>query len=71
VQVLEFNRGHVEYIIATDEALNAAAADGGGGGSRDDDGDDEGGSSKKQKGKKSITKDKEYCPAHHSLCMID
>ncbi len=63
-QVMEFNRGHVEYIIATDEALNAAVASDGstGGSSAVADGEDEeaeGSSNKKQKGKKTITKDKE------------
>ena len=61
-QVMEFNRGHVEYIIATDEALNAAVASDGSGSSAVADGEDEeaeGSSNKKQKGKKTITKDKE------------
>ncbi len=59
--MLEFNRGHVEYIIATDEALSAAA-DGGVGGAAAAalDGEEDGDViSKKQKGKKTITKDKE------------
>ena len=63
-QVMEFNRGHVEYIIATDEALNAAvASDAGTGGSiavaDGEDDEAESSSNKKQKGKKTITKDKE------------
>ena len=59
-QVREFNRGHVEYIIATDEALKAAvAASGAEAAEHSDDDAGGGGGSKKQKGKKAITKDKE------------
>ncbi len=58
--VREFNRGHVEYIIATDEALKAVADADTAAASAADDGDEEDtGSSKKQKGKKTISKDKE------------
>ena len=61
----EFNRGHVEYIIATDEALKAAAAADGlpaaADAADDENGDaEEGSSGKKQKGKKAVAKDKEY-----------
>jgi superfamily II DNA/RNA helicase len=69
--VREFNRGHVEYIIATDEALKAVAtaADSAPAHAADDDGDGEDTSSgKKQKGKKNITKDKE-CAQLHSPCI--
>lgn len=63
--VREFNRGHVEYIIATDEALKAAAAADGlpaaADAADDENGDaEEGSSGKKQKGKKAVAKDKEY-----------
>jgi superfamily II DNA/RNA helicase len=67
--VREFNRGHVEYIIATDEALKAVATAADSAPAADDDGDGEDtGSGKKQKGKKNITKDKE-CAQLHSPCI--